>query len=517
MKARFLAAGAFALAGLMAVPQVAFAQASPTTITVGLNSAVSVPDPIFMSAQKDANFWAHVFESLYTAGEKMDPVPQLASGATISDDKLTYTFQLRQGVKFHNGKEMTSADVLASWERYRKLSPGASILSAVSEMTAPDPYTFVVKLSQEQPLFLEALANVSLPIVILPAEEGAKEKGQVEPIGTGPYRFVEQVADDHTTIERFADYSVDTNAPEGFNGFAGRRVATIDRIIFKAIPEAGTRVAGLQTGELTIADNLPVPASNRLVQDGGGQFVAQDVMPFSKAGVAFNVSTPPTDNVKIRQAIQAVVNTEDIMEVALEGFYRLDPSFVFDYGAYYPSNAVAAYYNQNNVEKAKKLLAEAGYKGELITILTNTSYPFMQNTALVMSEQMKAAGMNVEISIVDWPANVAALVDGAGHWNLTPGGYGSQPLVGPASWIPVIRQHSQLGTSDPVYEDLAARLLNAPTLEERRALWEQIELHVNEQAYIMPLGDRGLKVVASNSLEGYKPYYAMRFWNVTAK
>lgn len=514
MNLRFLAAGAFALAGLMVAPQVAFAQ---TTITVGLNSAVSVPDPIFMSSQKDANFWGHVFETLLTASETMQPVPQLASGFTVSEDALTYTFALRQGVKFHNGKEMTSADVLASWERYRKMSPGASILSAVSELSAPDEYTFVVKLDKQQPLFLESIANVSFPIVILPAEEGNKEKGQVEPIGTGPYRFIEQVADDHTTIEKFADYSVDMSAPEGFNGFAGRRVATIDRIIFKGIPEAGTRVAGLQTGELTIADNLPVPAANRLVQDGGGQFVAQDVMPFSKAGVAFNVSTPPTDNVKIRQAIQAVVNAEDIMEVALEGFYRLDPSFVFDYNSYYPSNAVAKYYNQNNIEKAKRLLAEAGYKGELITILTNTSYPFMQNTALVMSEEMKAAGMNVDISIVDWPANVAALVDGAGHWNLTPGGYGAQPLVGPASWIPVIRQHSQLGTSDQVYEDLAAKLLNAPTIEERRALWEQIELHVDEQAYILPLGDRGIKVVASSSLEGYKPFYAMRFWNVTAK
>lgn len=515
MTMRLLAAGALALAGLVAAPQMALAQG--TTITVGLNSAVSVPDPIFMSSQKDANFWGHVFESLLTAGEKMEPVPQLATGYSISEDALTYTFQLRQGVKFHNGKEMTSADVLASWERYKALSPGASILSAVSGMSAPDAYTFVVQLDKAQPLFLESVANVSFPIAILPAEEAGKARGQVEPIGTGPYRFVEQVADDFTTIERFSDYSVDAAAPEGFNGFAGRRVATVERIIFKGIPEAGTRVAGLQTGELTIADNLPVPAADRLVAEASGQFVAQDVMPFSKAAVTFNVTTPPTDNVLIRQAIQAVANAEDIMEVALEGFYRLDPSFVFDYGQYYPSNAVAQYYNQNNVEKAKALLAEAGYNGEPITILTNTSYPFMQNTALVLSEQMKAAGMNVEISIVDWPANVSALVDGAGHWNLTPGGYGAQPLVGPASWIPVIRQHTQVGTTDAVYEDLAAKLLNAPTLEERRALWEQIELHVDEQAYILPMGDRGLKVVSNNKLEGYKPYYAMRFWNVDVK
>ena len=507
---RVLTAGAFALAALLtAAPQVAFGQ---STIVAGLNSAIAVPDPIFMTGQRDANFWPHVFETLLTSGEGMQPKPQLASSYEVSADALTYTFQLRQGVKFHNGKEMTSADVLASWERYRELSPGKANLAAVASMAAPDPYTFVVQLSKPQPLFLEAIAALVFPLAILPAEEGKKEQGKVEPIGTGPYRFVEQVADDHTTIERFPEYSVNESAPEGFDGFGGRRVATVDRIIYRAIPEAGTRIAGLQTGELTISDNLPVPASVRLVGDGSGQFVAQDVMPFSKAAVTMNSSTPPTDNVLIRRAIQAATNAVDIMEVALEGFYRLDPSFMFDYNSYYPSDAVAPYYNQNNVEKAKALLAEAGYKGETITILTNTNYPFMQNIALVLSEQLKAAGMNVEISIVDWPANTAALQDGTGTWNLSPNGYGSQPLIGPASWIPVIKRHAQV-KDDALYDELGAKLLSSPTLEERQALWEQLELHVHEQAYMLPLGDRGVKVVASSKLKGYKPFYGMRFWN----
>jgi len=508
-----LKAGVVALLGAVALsPSATMAQQQGGTVVVGLNSSIAVPDPHFFNTQRDTNFWPHVFEALMVFGDGLRPTPQLARSYEVSDDGLTYTFRLREGVLFHNGDTMTSADVVASWERHIRISPGRTILAAVSGLSAPDDNTFVVTLARPQPLFIEAISATNFPLVIMPAAESVKEQGQLAVIGTGPYRFVEFVPDDRTVIERFDDYVADTSHPEGaLPGLAGHRRAHIDRIIFRAIPESGTRIAALQTGELTIADNLPVPASVRLTQPGAG-FAAHDVMPFSKAAIPLHSSNPPTDNVLVRRAIQAALNPDDIMEIALEGFYELDPSLVFRGSLYYPGDAVASFYNQNNPARAAELLREAGYAGEPIRILTNTNFAFMQNMALVMSEQLKAAGMNVSIEVTDWPTNLSAIVDGSDRWNLTPIGYGSQPLGGPPAWIPVIRQHSQV-KGDARYDELSSAWLNEPSLERRQDLWREIETHVNEQAYILMAGDRGIKVVATDKLKGYAQFYSMRFWN----
>lgn len=494
---------------MMASPMTAAAQ-DDSTIVVGLNSTISGADPHFMNAQRDANFWPHVFESLITISEDLGPAMQLADSYDVSEDGLTYTFHLREGVMFHNGDTMTSADVLASWERYRRISPNAKALNAVASMETPDDLTFVVQLSEMQPLFVELMASPQYPIVIYPEEDEGTERGENSGVGTGPYMLVEIIPDDKAVIERFDDYTVDSDATAGLDGYGGQRIANVDRIEFRSIPEASTRVAGLQTGELTISDNLPVPASTRLVDNEG--FLSQDVMPFSKAAILFHTGNGPTDNVLFRRAVQAAINPEEIMEVALEGFYELDGSFMFDFSPYYPGDAVSQYYNIDDAELAKSLLEEAGYAGETVVIQTNTNYSFMQNMGLVVAEQLKEIGVNVELDIVDWPTNVSGIVDGVGGWNITFTGYGSQPTIGPAGWLPILLAHTHVD-SDPKFDELSAALLNEPDAELRKQLWLEIETLVDEQAYMLVTGDRGLKVVSSASLEGYDAFYSMRFWN----
>jgi peptide/nickel transport system substrate-binding protein len=496
---------------VLATPFAAIAQ-DGSTIVVGLNSSILNADPHFQNAQRDANFWPHVFESLVTIGENLGTAMQLADSYDLSDDGLTYTFHLREDVKFHNGETLTSEDVKASWERYQRISPNATALGAVASMDAPDDLTFIVTLGEAQPLFIELMASPQFPIVIYPADDGDTERGENSGIGTGPYKIVEMIPDDRTVLERFDDYAMDSDAAEGFDGYAGQRVANVDRIILRSIPEASTRVAGLQTGELTISDNLPVPASVRLTGEEG--FVAQDVMPFSKAALIFHTGNGPSDNVLFRRAVQAAINPEEIMEVALEGFYALDPSFMFDFSPYYPGDSVDRYYNIDDPERAKSLLEEAGYDGEPVVIQTNTNYNFMQNMALVVAEQLKEIGINVEMDIVDWPTNVSGIVDGVGGWNITFTGYGSQPTIGPAGWLPIMTSHSHV-ESDPTFDELSQALLNEPDAERRKQLWLEIETHVDENAYILIVGDRGLKVVASADLEGYASFYSMRFWNTS--
>ncbi len=489
------------------------AVAAPSgTIVVGINADLAVPDPYFANGQKDANLIPHIFESLVNTSEKMGPTLQLAESYTVSDDGLTYTFVLRKGVKFHNGDVMDSEDVLASWTRYKSIGLAKDRLAQVDTMSAPSPDTFVVTLKRVVPSFIETMASPQFPIAILPKEDGDKAEGKISFVGTGPFKFVEQVNDDHTTIEYFADYSTDTRSP-GPDGFAGRRVAEVERVIFKIIPDAGTRLTGLQTGQLQIADNLTVAGAKRLVAESGMK--AADVMPFGKMALVMNSSLEPTNNLAMRRAIQAAINAEDVMEVALDGFYAPSPSFVFDFLAYRPSDdAVRPFYSKDDPELAKKLLAEAGYAGEKIVLQSNTNLIFLMNASLVIAEQLKAAGMNVEVQTVDWPTNLQNLMNGKGNWNLTPISYASQPGAGPWQWVSTFKQQSHFGT-DATFDQLVSEIQGEAEAEKRYKIWEKIETHMGENAYMVMLGDRGMKIVTSEKVVGFKPFYSMRFWNVS--
>jgi peptide/nickel transport system substrate-binding protein len=500
---------ALLMSGLLSTG-VAFA--APTgTIVVGINADLAVPDPYFANGQKDANLIPHLYESLVTTGEKMGPVLQLAESYTVSDDGLTYTFVLRQGVRFHDGGTMTSEDVLSSWKRYQSIGLAKDRLAAVETMSAPDANTFVVTLKRAVPSFIETMASPQFPIAILPKADGDKAEGDISFVGTGPFKLVEQVHDDHTTIEYFPDYSSDKREA-GTDGYAGNRVAEVERVIFKIIPDAGTRLTGLQTGQLQIADNLTVAGANRLVSEGG--VVAADVMPFGKMALVMNSGLAPTNNLPMRRAIQAALNAGDIMEVALDGFYSPSPSFVFNFLDYYPGDAVDAFYSKNDLDLARQLLAEAGYAGEKIILQSNTNLVFLMNASLVIAEQLKAAGINVEVQTVDWPTNLQNLMNGEGGWNLTPISYASQPGAGPWQWVSTFKQQSHF-ESDPVYDQLVADIQGEADPEARYALWKKIEVHMGEQAYMVMLGDRGMKIATDKKMVGFSPFYSMRFWNVS--
>ena len=179
------------------------------------------------SAQAARNINLHVFETLYARDENARPVPDLAEGVTISPDGLTYVFTLRRGVKFHNGKEMGAADVVASLERYRKVGASASLIGAIDTIAATGPNQVTIKLKSVQSTFLGNLSSPRAPIAIMPAEEAAKESGKAAPIGTGPFKFVEYKPDSHVKLARFDEYKPNPAYKER-DGFAGAKIVYLD-------------------------------------------------------------------------------------------------------------------------------------------------------------------------------------------------------------------------------------------------------------------------------------------------
>lgn len=464
------------------------------------------------------NIAMNMFESLMTRDESMAPMPELAESVTEAPDGMMYTFKLRQGVKFHNGKEMTTEDVVASFDRYAKVGIDRSILDVVEKWEAPDKYTFILKMKKAQPTFLENLSSFSVPIVIIPKENADAPAMQLKPVGTGPWEFVEFVADSHVKLKRFEGYKPDTRYKD-LDGFGGYKVACLDTVTFRIVTEAGARVAGLETGEFQGAEDVPAKAQARLKSNK--DVTLKPLENFWVQVAAPNLSQAPTDNLKVRQAIQAALDMEEIMDAATDGAYRLNPGLQWPGQAFYTDIAKHTY-NQKNKDKAKKLLAEGGYKGEKVILLTNKDYNNMYTAALVMSEQLKAAGINAELKVLDWPATVQMQQNSAEGWNFFFTGYGTNTsLGGLAAW----RFHAHPNNAykpkdnkpDEKFMELFNSIANGKTLDERKKAYAETEKYALENVLALPFGTLTKVQAVRSNVEGFKPFRIPRMSNVYLK
>ena len=461
------------------------------------------------------NIAMNMFESLMTRDENMSPIPELAQEVLESEDGKTYTFKLRQGVKFHNGKEMTTEDVVASFERYKKIGIERSMLDVVDKWEAPDKYTFIIRMKAPQPTFLENLSSFSVPIVIIPKENAEAPAMQLKPVGTGPWEFVEFVADSHVKLKRFDGYKPDARYKD-INGFGGYKVACLDTVTFRIVTDPGARVAGLETGEFQGVEDVPAKAQARLKSNAAIQ-----LRPLNNFWIQIaiaNFSAPPTDNLKVRQAIQAALDMDEIMDAATDGAYRLNIGFQYPGQAFY-NEAGKETYNQKNKDKAKKLLAEAGYKGEKIVLMTNKDYTNMYTAALVMSEQMKAAGLNAELLVIDWPASVQKMQNSSEGWNFFFTGYGTNSSLG---GIAAIRFHADPSAfhkpkDNSAFMKLFNEIANGKTLDVRKAAFAKAQQNMLEDVVAIPFGTLTKVQAVRSNVENFRPFRIPRVSNVWIK
>src|SRR2546425_3785842 len=207
----------------------------------------------------------HIYEGLYSLDSANRPIPMLAESHTVGKDGLTYTFKLRQGVKFHNGKEMTSEDVVASLARWGKQSIyGKALFAQVADWRAVDKYTVEMKLKEKSAIVLISLAVPNNFGAIYPkeiAEKFAPEVKATEYVGTGPFKLAEWKPDQYIRMVRFDEYKSRTEKP---NGYGGGKTAYGDEIPFQPGPQGATRGAPGGTGELDFAADLDLDAYERL-------------------------------------------------------------------------------------------------------------------------------------------------------------------------------------------------------------------------------------------------------------
>jgi peptide/nickel transport system substrate-binding protein len=461
------------------------------------------------------NVAMNVYESLMTRDENFNPILELADSMEESADHLTYTFKIREGIKFHNGKDMTTEDVMASFDRYAKIGIERGNLANVDKWEAPDKYTFVIRMKKAQPTFIEDLSSFSVPIVIIPSEQKDAEPLRLETIGTGPFQLVEYVADSHVKLKRYDGYKPNTQFKER-TGFGGYKVACVDTVTYRIVTESGARVAGLETGELMAVEDVPTKAQAQLKTN-------KDVVLLSLENFWIhimlpNTSFPPTDNLAFRKAVQAALDMDEIMDAATDGAYKLNVGFQYPGRAFY-TDAGKETYNIKDKDLAKKYLEEAGYKGEPMILLTNQDYTSMYNAALVISEQLKAVGINAKLDVVDWPTSVNRQLKERTGWNFFFTGYGTQPALGALATMkffvpPQTVFYPKNDVQDPdllaAYDDM----LSKPDIADRKAAFARMQKTILERVYAVPFGSLTKVQATRANVKGFAPFRIPRFSNV---
>lgn len=462
------------------------------------------------TAQATRNISLHMYESLFTRDEAANPKPELAEGVDIAPDGMTYTFKLRGGVKFHNGKTMTSADAKASMERYSRIGGSADVLKSVAAFEAPDSSTLVLKMKNVFPGLIEAISSPRAPFVIMPEEECGKPLGQPALIGTGPFRFVEFKPDSHAKLARFDGY-VPNTAYDKRDGFTGRKTPYFDSVTFRFMPEGGARTAGLQTGELHVLEALDVAAAKRLRDDKNIR--AYEMMPWAFQTLMLNNNWGLTANVDVRRAVQAALDLEEIMAIATDGLFRLNPSWQYPGTNYYPGIEGLAQFTKQDQAKAKALLQKAGYAGEEFHVIADTAFRNHLDAGTVAAEQLRAIGMKVKLSTMDWPTVLATRSKPEG-WNLWPLGMGIEPYEGPYNVVGFFsgKQTVQI-KQDPVVEEANNALATQLKLEDRRAAVKKFQDRLYDQAISIKAGDFGIVQATRSNVVNYAPYRIPRMWD----
>ncbi len=473
-------------------------------------------DPMTSDSTATRNIAMNLFESLLTRDENNHPILELAAALHESADHLTYAFTLRQGVRFHDGHSLTSADVAASFDRYAAVGLDRGLLANADRWETPDPASFVVHMKQAQPTFIEALSSFSDPIVIMPAADRDVAAGQLaHPVGTGPFQLTEAVPGSLARLKRFDLYRPNPSFQDR-TGLGGYKQACLDSVTFRIIPDPAARLAALRSGQLQATEDLPPAELPALSKDKN--VTSLPLRNWWMQMAVPNLSNPPTDRLLVRQAVQAALDMDPIMQAAAGGSYHLNIGFQYADQADY-TDAGKQTYNQHDPDLARRDLAQAGYQGEPLVLLTARDDPSIYNAALMIQRQLQAVGFNAQLKVLDGVEAARLARDSTQGWNLHVTAWGTRPALGVLSTMqrllqPAAAEKPADGKDDPDLLAAWQQMNTAPTPAARRQAFARMQLLALQRVYALPLGavDR-MQAIRAN-VNNYVPFRVPRLANV---
>lgn len=481
------------------------------TLNIAYSTNLQTLDPHLTTNQSTRDVSRQIFEQLLTLNENYEVVPSLAKDYDVSEDGLTYTFHLREGVQFHNGEELQADDVVASMEKWMETSTQGKANLDGAEFIEVDPYTVELHINQASLIIPYVLADTAPFPAIAPKEsvESADETGLTEFIGTGPFKLEEWTVDQFIHLTRFDDYQT---RDEETDGLSGKKEALVKDVYFRIVSDPSTRVAGISTGEYDIAMDIPLDSAEQIESTDGVEAFYSDG---GTSTYVFNNQSGAFADLKLRQAFNIGLNAEETMTAAYtnDNFYSLDGGLALPDQVNWHSESGNENYNQGDLEQAKQLVEESDYDGEEITILSTRDYPDHYNLAVVAQQVMEAIGINAKLDIYDWPT-VQEIRTEPANFDIFPMTFAVRPTLHQLPFLDSKAEYPGWTNSEEI-DRLLIEITEQSSFEDARPLVDELQQEVWDYLPVAKVGNQQDLVAISDKVSGYSDLIGPILWNVS--
>ncbi len=513
-----------ALTGALVLGQTVAAHAE-STLRVVMHSDLKITDPIWTTAYISRDYGYMVFDTLFALDADLNVRPQMVGDYSVSDDGLTYSFTLRDGLMFHDGEPVISLDAVNSIERWmHKDVMGQKLFEFTDRFEIVDDNTFELHLKEPYGLVLLSLAKPSSNVPFIMPARMAKTPGdaQIEEfIGSGPFVFEsgEWEPGNKAVFTKFEDY-VPRDEPPSWA--AGGKVVNVDRVEWLSMPDQQTQVTALAEGEIDVLEQMPHDLLPLL--EGEDDITVWSPNPLGYQYMfRMNWLLPPFDNQQVRQAAIAALNQEDFLKAAIGNpdYYEVcGAMFVCD--TTFATDAGSDLLVTSHFERSRELLAEAGYDGAPVVLLHSTDLAVLSNLAPVAKQLLERGGFTVDMQSMDWQTLVSRRSNkgpvGEGGWNALMTAWVAADILNPIStaginascedaWFgwPCDQELEELRDAFARETDLEVQKELATAIQERAL---EVVTHGYTGQYYVPMAYR------SDRVEGLVPGPATYFWNV---
>ncbi|MFJ6414694.1 ABC transporter substrate-binding protein [Terribacillus saccharophilus] len=455
----------------------------------------------------------HIYEGLFALDHDYQVRPLLADDYTVSDDKKTYTITLRDGLKFHNGQDVTAEDAKASIDRWLKVSSvGKITASHIDSVEATDDLTLVITLNDPYTALLTDMSAPKASAVILPADIAAAAGEQPltneQLIGTGPFKFDSWKRGNEIVLSKFEDYQ--SREEEDWGGLTGKKTAYLDTIHFKIVKDPQVMLNGLKTDLYDYVQSIPLDLYD--VVD-----TTQNVEPAISSN-GYSVITPdkseaPFDDIKVREALHAALDKEAIAKATYGNseFYNLD-------GALFTPDQTALYSDENidnfeafDQDEAKKLLEESSYDGQAVEIIFSNDHAEYKKIAEIAEQQLEAVGFNVELESYEWATYLEKWSDGA-NWDMVVVGW--SPFFSPNQAGVVSQDSNSSGWyNSERWQELIAQWGEAEDEAAQQEILAELNKTIYDELPFEKVSNLSTLDARTSKLQDYDDWYGPRFWN----
>jgi peptide/nickel transport system substrate-binding protein len=500
--------------------------AGKKTITAVMHSDLRIIDPGFTTAYITRDHGYMVYDTLLATDSSFKVQPQMADWK-VSDDKLTYTFTLREGLKWHDGTPVTAEDCVASLKRWGKNdNMGQKLMDFTASIEPIDAKSFALKLKEPYGLVLESIGKPSsYTPFMMPKRLAETPAGQQikEQVGSGPFKFVQAEFQPgvKAVYEKNADYVPRKEAP---SWTSGAKVVKVDRVEWITMPDAQTAVNALQSGDIDFMENLPFDLLPVLEANKDLKVDVLNKFGFQTLG-RMNFLYPPFDNVKVRRAAFLAMKQKDVLD-ALVGnakyqkvcgaIFICDTPLESDVGA-------ESLVKGNGMAEAKKLLAESGYDGTPVVVMAPGDVVTLKAQPIVAAQLLRDAGFKVDLQATDWQTVVARRASQKppkeGGWNMFFTNWVAADVSNPVVNASVGGRGKNGGwfgwAEDAKIEELRDKFARSASPDEQKKIAAEIQKQAYEQVIYIPLGQYQVPTGWRKSLTGILDGPATPvFWNI---